>query len=149
MVRMHTAFLITGFFNSSNSIILWTCTLYKHSFLFLTVFVSRWLRYWFLLYSQKCQNLKNIRIIYPPTVTSLVDSDVLLSNTESKTLDKNIDFRWSYWHNWVLYLLVFIIFIFENLHIQRSNLPYITCGSENHNCSLLNMIEHFSFLGVM
>ena len=68
MVRMHTVFLITDCFNSSNSIVLWSCTLHKHKFLFLTVFVSCWLRYWVLLYSQKCQNLKNIRTIYPSTV---------------------------------------------------------------------------------
>ena len=68
MVRMHTAFLITDYFNSSNLIILWICVFYKHSFIFLTVFVSPWLHYSFLLYSQRCQNLKNIRTIYPPTV---------------------------------------------------------------------------------
>ena len=68
MVRTHTAFLITDYFDSSNSVILWICALYKHSFIFLMVFVSRWLSYWFLLYSQKCRILKNIRTIYPPTV---------------------------------------------------------------------------------
>ena len=73
MVRMHTAFLITDYFNSSNSIILWICTLYKHSFIFLMVFVSRWLRYLFLLYLQKCRILKNIRTIYPLTVQILIN----------------------------------------------------------------------------
>jgi hypothetical protein len=57
-------------FNSSNSIILWSCILYKHSFIFLMflVHVDCVIRYSFLLYLQKCLILKNIRTIYPFTV---------------------------------------------------------------------------------
>lgn len=38
------------------------------SFIFLIIFVSCWLHYWFLLYLQKYRTLNNIRTICPPTV---------------------------------------------------------------------------------
>jgi hypothetical protein len=101
MVRMHTAFLITDYLNSSNSIILWICILYKHSFIFLTVFVSRWLRCSFLLYSQKCQNLKNIQTIYPPTVHWYLSCQYRVMPLQFGLLFLLINFRsilnWLWW----------------------------------------------------
>jgi hypothetical protein len=87
-------------FNSSNSIILWSCILYKHSFIFLIVFVSRWSRYSSLLYLQKCQNLKNIRTIHPPTVTlTASNAQAYIKQTRNKQKNQfSIDYRRSEFH---------------------------------------------------